>query len=255
MVLIYGVVAYLFFLATFLYLIGFVGNVGVPKSIDSPPYTTLGWAMLINGLLIGLFVVQHSIMARPLFKQWWTQFIPKPAERSTFVIATNLAFVLLFWQWRAVDGVVWSVESPAGRAILYTVFAAGWLTVLWTTCLINHFDLFGLRQVWLHFRGKPYKPLEFVTPGPYRYVRHPMYVGMLAAFWATPTMMPAHLIFAVGLTVYIVLIGIPLEERNLAQFLGRAYADYRRRVPMLLPHIGKIGSHKSKAGKPKSTPV
>jgi protein-S-isoprenylcysteine O-methyltransferase Ste14 len=230
----YGVACYVMFLGTFLYAVGFLGNVVVPRSIDAAAEGPPGEALLVNALLLGAFAVQHSVMARPGFKRWWTRFVPRPVERSTYVLCSNLALILLFWQWRPMGGVLWDVRQPAGRAILYGLFAFGWLTVLGTTCLINHFDLFGLRQVWLYFRGREYTPLGFVTPGPYRWVRHPLYVGWLTAFWATPTMTAAHLVFALGTTVYI-LIAISFEERDLTSAYGRAYVEYRRRVPMLVP--------------------
>lgn len=175
-------------------------------------------------------------MARPAFKRWWTQIIPPEAERSTYVLLSSLALVLLFWQWRPIGGTVWHVEHAAGQALLYGLFAAGWLTVLVTTFLINHFDLFGLRQVWLYLRGEPYRPLRFVTPGPYRHVRHPLYVGWLLAFWATPTMTVAHFLFAAATTAYI-LIAIRFEERDLVDVHGPSYVEYRDRVPMLLPRL------------------
>jgi protein-S-isoprenylcysteine O-methyltransferase Ste14 len=192
-------------------------------------------AVLINLALVVVFGLQHSVMARPAFKRWLTRWVPDPIERSTYVLATNLALGVLFWQWRTMGGLVWDVEEGWARVVLRFLFAMGWLTVLVTTCLINHFDLFGVRQVWLYFRGRPYKPLPFVTPGPYRFVRHPLYVGWLMAFWATPTMTMAHLSFALALSVYI-LVAIRLEERDLLAF-HRAYADYRRRVPMLVPRL------------------
>jgi protein-S-isoprenylcysteine O-methyltransferase Ste14 len=235
-VFLYGVVAYACFLATFLYAMGFVGGFGVPRSIDSQAEGPFGVALLVDLLLLGLFALQHSVMARPAFKRWWTRIVPEPAERSTYVLASSLALALLFWQWRPVGGVVWQVDHAVGRAVLHAVFAAGWLTVLVTTFLINHFDLFGLRQVWLHLRGEPYRPLGFVTPGPYRHVRHPLYVGWLFAFWATPTMTAAHLVFALATTAYI-LIAIRLEERDLGAIHGEQYAQYRRSVPMLIPRV------------------
>ncbi len=234
---VYGVVAHLMFLVVFLYLVGFVSGVGVPKSIDSPPEGPIGKALLVNFLLIAAFGLQHSVMARPSFKRWWTQFVPAPIERSTFVMSTNLVLVLLFWQWRPMGGEIWTIESPVAAKLLHILAAAGWIGIVLTTFLINHFDLFGTRQVWLYLRGKPYTCAPFVTPGPYRYVRHPLYLSMLFAFWATPTMTLTHLVFALGMTVYI-LIGIRLEERNLVQFLGQPYADYRRNVPMLVPGLG-----------------
>jgi protein-S-isoprenylcysteine O-methyltransferase Ste14 len=175
-------------------------------------------------------------MARPAFKRWWTQIVPPAAERSTYVLFSSLALILLFWQWRPIGGVVWNVDDPALRTVLHAIFAAGWLTVLITTFLINHFDLFGLRQVWLHLRGQPYRPLPFTTPGPYRHVRHPLYVGWLLAFWATPTMTLAHFVFAAATTAYI-LIAIRFEERDLEDAHGPSYGEYRRQVPMLVPRL------------------
>ncbi len=235
-VFLYGVFAYACFLVTFLYAMGFVGGFGVPRSIDSAADGALGVAVVVDLLLLGVFAVQHSVMARPGFKRWWMRMVPEPAERSTYVLASSLALLLLFWQWRPIGGLVWRVEQPVGQAALHGLFAAGWLTVLVTTFLINHFDLFGLRQVWLHLRGEPYRPVGFVTPGPYRYVRHPLYVGWLLAFWATPTMTAAHLLFAATTTAYI-LIAIRFEERDLVVVHGARYAEYRRSVPMLVPRI------------------
>jgi methanethiol S-methyltransferase len=235
-VFLYGVFAYACFFATFLYAIGFVGDFGVPHSIDSAADGSLGVAVAVDLLLLAVFALQHSVMARPAFKRWWTRLVPEPAERSTYVLASSLALLLLFWCWRPIGGLVWRVEHPLGQAVLYGLFAAGWVTVLVTTFLINHFDLFGLRQVWLHLRGTPYRPLGFVMPGPYRYVRHPLYVGWLIAFWATPTMTAAHLLFAVATTVYI-LIAIRFEERDLATVHGARYAQYRHSVPMLVPRL------------------
>lgn len=239
-VFVYGVVAYGAFFATFLYAIGFVGNLLVPKSIDAAPTVPLAQALLVNTLLLGIFALQHSIMARPAFKRLLTRVIPEPAERSTYVLASSLALIGLFVFWQPIGGVVWDVQDPIARAVLYGLFAFGWALVLITTFIINHFDLFGLRQVWLYLRGKPYTRLQFVTPGPYRIVRHPLYVGWLFAFWATPTMTAAHLFFAVVTTAYI-LIAIRLEERDLVGEHGRSYANYRRRVPMLIPRLSRRG--------------
>jgi protein-S-isoprenylcysteine O-methyltransferase Ste14 len=229
----YGVLAYGVFFGTFLYAVGFVGNLLVPKSLDSAPTAPLATALLINLALLGVFAVQHSVMARPAFKRLLSRVVPAAAERSTYVLASSLALILLFWQWSPLGGVVWQIENPVGRAVMYTAFAFGWLLVLVTTFLINHFDLFGLRQVWFHLRGRQYQALRFVTPGPYRLVRHPLYVGWLFAFWATPTMTVTHLLFAIATTAYI-LIAIQLEERDLVT-LHPEYEQYRRRVPMLIP--------------------
>ena len=233
LVFVYGIVAYALFLGTFLYAIGFLGNVLVPKSLDSAPTTAFATALAIDLLLLGLFAVQHSVMARPAFKRLLTRIVPQPVERSTYVIASSVALILLFWQWQPLGGVVWDIEHPAGRALMYAAFAFGWLLVLVTTFLINHFDLFGLRQVWLHLRDRRYESLHFVTPGPYRLVRHPLYVGWLFAFWATPTMTVTHLLFAAMTTGYI-LVAIQLEERDLIA-AHPEYAEYRRHVPMLVP--------------------
>ncbi len=237
MVFLFGVVSYAIFFATFLYAIGFVGNVAVPVAIDGPARDGVATALAIDGLLLALFALQHSVMARPWFKARLTRTVPTAAERSVYVLASSVALLLLFWQWRPIGGVVWNVEHPAARLTLHTLFAAGWATVLVTTFLINHFDLFGLRQVWLYLRRRPYTELRFGTPGPYRYVRHPLYVGWLFAFWATPTMTAAHLFFAVMTTAYI-LIAIRFEERDLEAAHGAPYAAYRRSVPMLVPRIG-----------------
>ena len=234
----YGLVSYGLFFATYLYAAGFVGNLFVPKSLDSAPTAPLGTALLINVGLLGLFAVQHSVMARPWFKRALTRVVPQAAERSTYVLASSLALILLFWQWSPLGGVVWDVQNPAGKAAAYALFTFGWGLVLVTTFLINHFDLFGLRQVWLHLLGREYRPLPFVTPGPYRMIRHPLYAGWLFAFWATPTMTVTHLLFAVATTAYI-LIAIRFEERDLID-AHPEYAEYRRRVPMIIPTGSRI---------------
>lgn len=234
LVLTYGVVSYAIFFATFCYALGWIGNLWVPKSMDSVPVGSVWQALLVNTLLLAVFAVQHSVMARPAFKRWWTRFIPESAERSTYVLLSSLALLFMFWQWQPMGGVIWNVENATGRILLHAMYGFGWLLVLATTFLINHFDLFGLRQVWLFARGKEYRPLGFVTPGPYRWVRHPLYVGWLCAFWFTPTMTAAHLLFAVATTAYI-LVAIQFEERDLVDVHGRSYVEYRRKVPMLIP--------------------
>jgi protein-S-isoprenylcysteine O-methyltransferase Ste14 len=239
---IYGVVCYAIFFVTFLYTAGFVGNFIVPRSIDSAPMIPLGHAIFVNVALLAVFGLQHSIMARSGFKQWWTKFVPKPIERSTYVLFSSLCLIALFHLWQPIGITIWNVQNPIGQSILYALFAFGWLLVLGTTFLINHFDLFGLRQVYLYLRGKEYTALQFVTPGPYRYVRHPLYVGWLFAFWATPHMTASHLVFAVITTTYI-LVAIQLEERDLVKVHGKAYVNYRKTVPMLMP-FSRRASHR-----------
>jgi protein-S-isoprenylcysteine O-methyltransferase Ste14 len=238
LVFIYGALTYVMFLGVFLYAIGFIGNFGVPKAIDSAPEVPFAQALLINFVLLGIFAVQHSLMARTFFKQWITGFIPKAAERSTYVLASNLALILLFWQWEPMGGVIWHTQSQAAIYLAYTAYGFGWLLVLYATFVINHFDLFGLRQVWFNLRNTPYTNVPFVNPMLYRIVRHPLYVGWLLVFWSTPTMTVAHLLFAIMTTAYI-LVAIQLEERDLVA-AHPEYAEYRRQVPMIIPFLGKF---------------
>ena len=238
----YGAVCYVVFLAAFLYAIGFVGNLIVPRSIDNGVAASIGEAMVVNVLLLGVFAVQHSVMARPAFKRWWTQLVPKTIERSTYVIFSSLVLFLMFWQWRTMPAIIWDVAWTPGRIVLWALFAAGWVTVLLSTFMISHFDLFGLRQVYLAWRGTPYTDLEFRTSLLYRVVRHPLMLGFIVAFWAAPTMTAGHLLFAVATTAYI-LIALQLEEHDLNAALGEQYRDYRGRVPMLIPGLHRRGDH------------
>lgn len=235
----YGVAAHALFLVVYAWMAAFVGNLGFGlfQTIDGPAVTPFAIAFAIDVLLVAAFAVPHSVMARPGFKRWWTRFVPQPIERSTYVLVSCLLMALLLWQWRPIGGVAWNVTNPTGRWLLHALFAVGWLMVPTVSLLINHFDLFGTRQVWLHLRGRAYSHLPFRTPLAYRYVRHPLYVGWILAFWATPTMTAAHLLFAVLTTAYI-LIAIPFEERDLLAHFGDDYVTYRRRVGALLPRLG-----------------
>ena len=234
--LIYAALAYFGFLGLFLYWLGFLINFGVPKAIDGEARGSFIMAAVINISLVLIFSIQHSLMARPAFKKVWTQFIPKHLERSTYVLMSNLALAFLFFAWQPMGGVIWNVENFYVKTVLYVLFAAGALTVVATSFLINHFDLFGLRQAWFYFKGQEYKHLKFSTPGPYKVVRHPLYVGWLMTLWITPLMTIAHLVFALAFTLYI-LVAIGFEERDLENTFGSLYARYRKQTPMLLPSI------------------
>lgn len=235
-VFVYGLVSYIAFFGTFVYAVGFIGNLYLPKSMDSPARMSFWPALAIDALLLLLFAVQHSVMARPAFKEKLVQFIPAAAERSTYVLCSSLLLIALFAWWQPIGGVVWDVTSPAGRNAINSVFGLGFALVFVATLLINHFDLFGLRQVALYLARKPYTYLEFRTPLFYRYIRHPLYVGWLIAFWATPTMTGAHLLFAVLTSAYM-LTAIRWEERDLIMIHGTKYQDYQKRVPKLIPSL------------------
>lgn len=235
----YGVVSYAIFFATFLYLVGFLAGFGVPKSVDSGAPVALGAALLVNTLLLMAFGVQHSVMARPGFKAWWTRFVPRPVERSTYVLASSLALIALMAFWKPIPDAVWTAEGAAASALTATFFAGVGLVLL-STLLIDHFDLFGLRQTVLHFRGIAYEEKRFATPLFYRWIRHPLYVGWLVTFWVTPSMSAGHLLFALVMTSYI-LVAIPMEEADLARLLGEPYRRWRERTPAFLPRLRRGG--------------
>lgn len=230
----YGAVCYVAFLVAFLYAVGFVGAIVVPRSVDRGIAAPAPQALAVDLLLLGLFAVQHSVMARPGFKRWWTRIVPHSIERSTYVLLASAALLLLYWQWRTIPAVIWDVRSPAARFAVWTLFGLGWATVFASSFMVNHFDLFGLRQVYLVWRGKPYSDIGFRIKFLYRLVRHPLMLGFLIGFWAAPTMTAGHLLFAIATTGYI-LIAVQLEERDLVAALGDQYRDYRRRVPAFLP--------------------
>lgn len=230
----YGVAGHLGFLATYAVLAAFVGNLWPGVSMDSRTAEPMPWAIAIDLGLVALFGLQHSIMARPAFKKVWMKIIPQPIERATYVYASCLVTLLFIWQWRSIDIVIWNVENPVGRPLLYGLFAFGWILVPLVSLMIHHFDLFGTRQVWLHLKGKEYEPLPFRTPYLYAHVRHPLYIGWAIAFWATPTMTLGHWLFAAGMTGYM-LLAVIFEERDLIAHFGRQYTEYRERVPMFVP--------------------
>ena len=233
-IFIYGIVSYALGVASLLYLICFISNIVVPKTIDSAPVGGVAQAVLVDLILIGLFACQHSVMARPWFKERWTRIVPKPAERSTYVLVTGLVLALLCWQWQPIPGVVWNVENAVGKGLLQALFWLGWAILFASTFMINHFDLFGLRQVYLRLKSQPYRPVPFVEAALYRFVRHPIMLGVLIGYWATPSMSVGHLLFAAVSTGY-VFIGIFLEEHDTRQALGETYERYRRKTSMILP--------------------
>jgi methanethiol S-methyltransferase len=238
LILAYGAVAYGVFFVVFTYLIGFVGNLVVPKSIDSGAVAPLWQALLIDTVLVGLFAVQHSVMARPAFKSWWTRFVPVPVERSTYVLLASLILALLFWQWQPIPAVIWEVHSSWAAATLTAISLFGWLVGLYSSFIIDHFDLFGLRQVYLRFRNRPYTHPPFAVRSLYRLVRHPLMVGILIFIWSAPAMTVGHLLFSILLSGYI-FVGVALEERDLAKHIGNDYERYRARTPMFVPSLPK----------------
>lgn len=237
-VLLYGLICYTLFLGTFVYAIGFVGNIYVPVTIDGNPSESVMYAIITDAGLLLLFALQHSIMARPAFKAIWTKLIPEPSERSTYVLLSSLCMLLMMWKWQPIGGIIWKFDNPLIQGITLAVFGLGWAIVLVSTFLINHFDLFGLRQVWLYFTGKDYVPLKFRTPFFYKYVRHPLYFGWLLCFWATPTMSISHLLFAILTTGYI-FSAIWFEEKDLTTHFGNQYRNYKSKTPMIFPNIKK----------------
>ncbi|MGA7616455.1 MAG: methanethiol S-methyltransferase [Thermoanaerobaculia bacterium] len=243
----YGILCYALFFAVFLYAIGFVGNLLVPKSIDNGPATPILWALLIDAALLTLFAVQHSVMARPGFKKRWTKIVPPAIERSTYVLFANLALILLYWQWRPVSNVIWSVEG-AGATALTALFWTGWGIVFLSTFMISHVHLFGLQQIYQNLKGRDLTDPQFTTRGFYSFIRHPLMFGFIIAFWSAPVMTAGHLFFAAASTGYI-LVALQLEEHDLVRFLGRRYLEYRERVPMLLP-LPKRRSTSDSTGSP-----
>ena len=243
LIFLYGVISYFVFFTTFLYMIGFVGGIFVPKGINSGVAASVSKALFINLFFILLFGIQHTIMARIKFKNWFTKLIPKPMERSTYVLLASLILIALVWQWRPMNRVIWSVGNPIGNTFLWILFFSGWIMVLYSTFIINHFDLFGLRQVYFYLKGKEYTPVPLVVKSFYHFCRHPIMLGFIIAFWATPFMTLGHLVFAIMTTLYI-LFGIHVEERTLMKILGDQYRHYRQQVSMIFP-IPKFPKQKS----------
>lgn len=241
--LLYGLISYALFFGTFLYAIGFIGNLWVPKTLDGPATVPFSTALAINLGLLTIFAIQHSVMARPGFKSNWTRIVPQPIERSTYVLFSSVCLIAMFIFWQPMGGIIWEASSQWAIIMHYSFFALGWLLVLVSTFLINHFDLFGLRQVWMYFQGKAYEPLKFRIPSLYKLVRHPLYLGWLLAFWFTPTMTFTHLLFA-GITTAYIFVAIRLEENDLIKHFGDLYVEYKKTVPMIFP-IGKRASDKA----------
>jgi protein-S-isoprenylcysteine O-methyltransferase Ste14 len=239
-IFLYGVVSYLIFFVVFLYGVGFIGGFLTPTMLDGPAHSSLGRALTIDLGLLAAFAVQHSGMARPAFKTWWKRIVPEEAERSTYVLISSLALVALYVFWEPIPGLVWNVSEGVGRDTVIGLYLFGWALLLYTTFLIDHFDLFGLKQVWRRLGNKTYRPPTFRTPSLYKLVRHPLYIGWLTIFWAAPTMTVAHLVFALATTAYI-LIAIRWEERDLVNAFGDTYIDYRARTPMLVPRLRSRG--------------
>jgi len=232
----FGIFSYAVFFAVFLYGVGFIGGFFTPTTLDGAPTGSIGNALAVDLGLLGLFAVQHSVMARPAFKRWWTRIVPEAAERSVYVLLSSLALAALFYFWQPIGGVIWDAPDGWARDAVIAVYLLGWALLLYSTFLIDHFDLFGLRQSWNRLKGNAYTPPQFYTPSLYRLVRHPLYVGWLTIFWAAPTMTVAHLVFALATTAYI-LIAIQLEERDLVDAFGERYLKYRRQTPMLVPRL------------------
>jgi protein-S-isoprenylcysteine O-methyltransferase Ste14 len=237
--MLFALVAYAIFFATFLYLIAFVGNIAVvPRTVDIGPAAAPAIALATNIALIALFGVQHSVMARKGFKAWWTRVVPEPAERSVYVLMASAALIILFSLWRPIEGTVWSVTNPIGATVLWALFGLGWGIVLLSTFLLNHFELFGLQQAWLHMRRRQAEPHQLRQPMLYKWVAHPLYSGFFLAFWATPQMSYGHLLLACGMSAYM-LIAIGYEERDLTDYYGEDYTRYRSGVGMIFPRFGR----------------